>query len=179
MGAVICDAEGTIIAEGRNRIGETTAPPGRLCNTGLAHAEIDALAQLRMGDWVDHVLYTSLEPCLLCRSAITMAHVGRVEYLAADSLCEGLDRLPDINGHASRRYPRLSGPSVGIEADFAAVLPMAVLMLFSRDGDTVAHYREHAPRHALAAQRVVDDDRWPPRHLDLDGAIDHLRPILT
>ena len=177
VGAVICDAAGAIVAEGRNRIGEATAPPGRLCNTGLAHAEIDALAELPMGDWEDHVLYTSLEPCLLCRSAITMAHVGRVEYLAADSLCDGLDRLREINGHAARRYPQLFGPGEGVEADFAAVLPMAVLLLFNRDGDTAAHYRRHSVRHAVAAQRVIDDDLWPPRHLDLDAAIEHLRPF--
>lgn len=178
VGAVICDGSGAIVAEGRNRIGESDAPPGRLRNTGLAHGEMDALAQLRMGDYADHMLYTSLEPCLLCRSAITMAHVGTVHYLAADTLCDGLDRIPELNGHALRRYPTMHGPYTGVEADIAAVLPMAVLFVFNRDGDTATHYRAWSPRHAAAADRLIDGDHWPDRSLTVDQMIEHLRPIL-
>lgn len=178
VGSVICDESGAIVAEGRNRIGEADAPPGRLRNTGLAHGEMDALAQLPMGDYAHHVLYTSLEPCLLCRSAITMAHVGTVHYLAADTLCEGLDGIPRLNGHASRRYPQMHGPYTGVEADVAAVLPMAVLFVFNRDGETATHYRSYAPRHAAAAERLIDGDHWPDRSLTVDQMIEHLRPIL-
>lgn len=98
VGAVITDSSGATVAEGRNHMGESDAPPGRMRNTALAHAEMDALAQLPFGDYHDHVLYTSLEPCLLCRSAATMTGIGTVHYLAAD-----LDQLPTINAHAARR----------------------------------------------------------------------------
>ena len=67
---------------------------------------------------------------------------------------------------------------ITIEARFASVLPMAVLMLFNRDGDTAAHYREHSPAEAAMADRLVAEERWPSRDLDLDGAIAALRPIL-
>lgn len=178
VGAVIVDDAGAQVAEGRNRIGEADAPPGRLRGTGIAHAEVDALSQLRMGDYADHVLHTTLEPCLMCRSAITMAHVGSVRYLAGDSLCDGLHRIPELNGHASRRYPSMQQEELTIVARFAAVLPMAVLLLFGRDGEAAMHYREFSPVECAMAERIVDEDRWPSRRLDLDGAIDALRPIL-
>jgi tRNA(Arg) A34 adenosine deaminase TadA len=56
VGAVLTDGNGVVVAEGRNRIGEGVAPPGRLRGTGIAHAEMDVLAQLPMGDYSDHTL---------------------------------------------------------------------------------------------------------------------------
>ena len=179
VGSVITDPAGSIVVEGRNRAGEGDAPPGRMRNSAIAHAEVDALSQLPMGEYSRHTLYTSLEPCLLCRSAMVMTHIGEVRFLAADALCEGLDRLAEINGHASRRYPAMIGPSGGLAAEFAGTLPMAVLLLFNRDGTTAAHYSEHAPSRVAAARRILDDDLWPPRHLTLEAAIRHLAPVLS
>jgi len=147
-------------------------------NTGLAHAEMDALAQMPMGDYVDHVLYRALEPCLLCRSAITLAHMGTVRHLAADSLCEGLDGIPRLNGHASRRYPTMHGPSPSIESDTVAVLPMAVLIAFSPTGDTATHYRQWATHHAAAADRIVAEQAWPSKDWPLDQVITHITSLL-
>jgi tRNA(Arg) A34 adenosine deaminase TadA len=178
VGALVCDASGTVVAEGRNRVGETDAPPGQLRRTALAHGEMDVLAQLPMGDYADHVLYTSLEPCLLCRSAATMTHIGAIHYLAADAVCDGLDGIRSLNGHASRRYPTLHGPFPGPESDAAAILPMAVLMAFNPTGDTAEHYRTYAPRHAAAAARLVSEDAWPSRDLDVDAMVAHIAALL-
>ena len=177
VGAVITDAAGAIVAEGRNRIGEGDAPPGRLRNTALAHAEMDAFAQLPLGDYTTHVLYSSLEPCLLCRSAATMTGIGTVHYLAGDALCEGLDQLPTINAHASRRYPTMHGPGQGTHARFASVLPLAVLFLFNREAAATTHYVEYSADDVVAARRIVDEHLWPRRTLDLDGAIAALTPL--
>lgn len=177
VGALICDASGAVVAEGRNRVGEPDAPPGHLRRTALAHAEMDALGQLPMGDYVDHVLYTSLEPCLLCRSAATMTRVGAVHYLAADSLCEGLDGIPRLNGHASRRYPSMHGPYPSLEADVASILPMAVLMAFNPNSDTATHYRAFAPHHAATADRVVAERAWPARDWTLDQMVTHVASL--
>jgi tRNA(Arg) A34 adenosine deaminase TadA len=46
IGAAITDANGQIIACGRNRIFELTAEDGYLCGTRLAHAEVNALLKL-------------------------------------------------------------------------------------------------------------------------------------
>ena len=178
VGAVVLDGTGEVVAEGRNRMGETQAPDGRLRNTGLAHAEIDALAQLPLGDYEDHTLLTTLEPCLLCRSAITMTHIGSVDFLARDSLCDGLDRLPSINAYAARRYPTMHGPGTGVDARFAAVLPMAVMLAFNPDGETMSHYRQHSGDDVRAAERIVAGGLWPSKRLDLDGAIAAISSVL-
>ena len=46
VGAVVTDPSGAVVSAGRNRIGESTGPSGRLYGTRLAHAEMDVLAGL-------------------------------------------------------------------------------------------------------------------------------------
>lgn len=83
VGAAVGSADGAIVARGRNRIFD---PPGHgLSGSRLAHAEVDALAKLpTSARYRDHVLYSTLEPCLLCVAATLHATVGRIEYAAAD-----------------------------------------------------------------------------------------------
>ncbi len=179
VGAALVDAGGVVVAVGRNRMGESSAPDGRLRSTGLAHAEMDVLSQLPMGDCGGHTLVTTLEPCLLCRSAATMAHVGKVQFLAADSICDGLDELPRINQHAGRWYPDMQGPSTGVATDFASILPMAVLLLFGPTGDAAAHYRIHNPREFAVADVMARENRWPSRELTVDAAIAHVAALVA
>ena len=178
VGAVLLGTDGQVIAEGRNRMGEPTAPEGRLRNTALAHAEMDVMAQLRLGDYEDTILYTSLEPCLLCQAALTMTHIGEVRYLAPDSICIGLDRLPEINEHARRRYPTIVGPFRDPRSVLAQILPMAVFVLFNRNGDTIADYRRHAPDAVAAAERVVDERLWPERGEPLDELVERFASLV-
>jgi tRNA(adenine34) deaminase len=71
VGAVVVDASGATVARGRNRIFEATAPAGQLAGTYIAHAELNALAELPalptrdgQGPYSRHTLYTTLEPCV-------------------------------------------------------------------------------------------------------------------
>ena len=57
VGAVVLDSSGVIVAEGRGRRYEKTGPPGQLAGTHVAHAELNALAQLGADrHYQDHVL---------------------------------------------------------------------------------------------------------------------------
>ena len=79
IGAVIC-LNGKIIAEGKNAIWSPTFNPNR-------HAEIEALRSVPQSLWESSrnmILYTTLEPCLMCVGAILLHHVGRVMYGSAD-----------------------------------------------------------------------------------------------
>ena len=179
VGAVLLDASGAVIAEGRNRMGDGDAPPGRLRGTGLAHAEIDVLAQLPLGDHRALTLVTSLEPCLLCRSAATMTGIGHVRFVASDALCEGLGQLPSINAHTARQSPKFDGPSSGLATVFAETLPLAVLLLFGTSPETSAHYRSRRPDTFRRASSIVDNNAWPSRELSLDGAIEHVAQLVV
>ena len=77
MGAVITDASGGVVSAGRNRITESTGPAGHLFGSRLAHAEMDALAGLPGDNEPDLVLWTTLEPCLLCAGGIVARTYAR------------------------------------------------------------------------------------------------------
>jgi tRNA(Arg) A34 adenosine deaminase TadA len=85
VGAVVTGAGGAIVAEGRGRRFEPAAPPGQLAWTGVAHAELNALAQLGPDrHYTDHALLTTLEPCAMCHGAAIQASVGSLAYAGAD-----------------------------------------------------------------------------------------------
>jgi len=79
VGAVVVK-EGAIIGRGSNR--------KEALNDPTAHAEIIAItaAANSMGDWrlEGCILYSTLEPCLMCAGAIIQARVSRVVYGAKD-----------------------------------------------------------------------------------------------
>jgi tRNA(Arg) A34 adenosine deaminase TadA len=106
VGAAVADTDGAIVARGRNRIFD---PPGRgLSGSRLAHAEVDALAQLpTSARYGDHVLYSTLEPCLLCVAATLHATVGRIEYAAADPFGGGCAGTIDT-AHWRRSAPEIA-----------------------------------------------------------------------
>jgi tRNA(Arg) A34 adenosine deaminase TadA len=122
VGAVIVDGAGIIAASGRNRTGELTAPANQLANTGLAHAEVNALAGLPLGDHTAYTLYTTLEPCFLCRAAIILSRIGHVRYAGRDLLREGLERIPELNPYVRRRWPQWEGPLKGPLAIWSMLL---------------------------------------------------------
>jgi tRNA(adenine34) deaminase len=79
FGAVVVDAQGTLIGEGHNRV--------RVDQDPTAHGEIVAIraAWRRQGNWsmlAGGSLYTSCEPCLLCSFVITQVRFRRVVFAA-------------------------------------------------------------------------------------------------
>ncbi len=123
IGAVLVDAEGAVVASGRNRSQEAIAPPGQLAGAAIAHAEVNVLAQLPSGRrYGDHRLLTTLEPCLLCSGALLHAHVGTVVYAAPDSMWRGIERIPSVSRAIAARWARREGPVQGPLAVFGAML---------------------------------------------------------
>jgi tRNA(Arg) A34 adenosine deaminase TadA len=116
VGAVLCDGAGDIVSRGRNRRYSGEAVPGQLSGSGIAHAEINTLATLPSGSYPAHVLYTTLEPCLLRTAALRMSKVGTVCFAAADPLWHSVDRLTREVGHRARAAEataRLAGATSG------------------------------------------------------------------
>ena len=81
VGAVLLDANGEVLAVGRNE--------RELHNDPTAHAEIVAIraATQDRNDWrlEDTTLVVTLEPCVMCAGAILAARIGRVIFGAWDS----------------------------------------------------------------------------------------------
>lgn len=74
------DANNTVIAASRNRVEETS--------DATAHAEIDCIrrASKYLNNWRlnDCTIYSTLEPCPMCMSALQAARVKRIVYGAKD-----------------------------------------------------------------------------------------------
>lgn len=84
-GAVITDADGHIIAEGRNRAYDLPGGPDALQGTPLAHAEMNAFAAVRTGRGLaDCTLLSTQEPCSMCATAASFLGVGVVRHVAPD-----------------------------------------------------------------------------------------------
>lgn len=92
IGAVVLDAEGTVIGTGVN-VRERDADP-----TG--HAEVVALraAAAARGEWrLDGcTLVVTLEPCTMCAGAIVLARVERLVFGAYDDKAGAAGSLWDV-----------------------------------------------------------------------------------
>lgn len=87
IGAVIVDAEGTVVSRGRNRVFTSCDP--------TAHAEVDSIRQaghrILNQDTKKFIanngltLYTTCEPCPMCTGTIVLSLIKRVVWAANDA----------------------------------------------------------------------------------------------
>lgn len=99
IGAVLTDADGAILAQSHNLTIINIDP--------TAHAEILALRQAckELGNYrlTGSVLYTTIEPCIMCMGALIHARVARVVFGARDEKWGGGGSICDLAGE-----PRLN-----------------------------------------------------------------------
>ena len=117
VGAVVVDAAGRPLGEGRN-LREATGDP-------TAHAEIVALreAAASLGSWnlEGHTMVVTLEPCVMCAGAILQARIGRVVFGAWDDKAGAAGSIYDLL--RDRRLPYRAEVVGGVrEHDSAALL---------------------------------------------------------
>lgn len=80
VGAVIT-LDGEVVAEGRSAIWVPRSDATR-------HAEMEALRAVPQELWISSEamsLYTTLEPCLMCFSAVLLHDIGRIVFGASDN----------------------------------------------------------------------------------------------
>jgi tRNA(Arg) A34 adenosine deaminase TadA len=157
VGAALVDPAGAIVAEGRNRVYERVAPQGQIANSLLAHAEVNALVGLDPERrYEDHVLYTALEPCLLCVGATVMATVGRIRYAGADPYGGGDGGLTGVNPHVERVPLRIDGPRDDAFGLLASALLLAFFLRRKPVGHVVRAYEERMPSMLAVAHALLD-----------------------
>jgi tRNA(adenine34) deaminase len=176
VGAVLVDGSGTVIGQGRNRMNGTTAPPGQIAGSRIAHAEINALAQLPSEVHEGHILYTTLEPCFLCTMALRFSHVGTVRYAAPDATWYGIEKLQQVNHHVARRWTRRDGPSGGWLQEFSLLLNH--ISAIERDALAVLGTPQAQPTTIELAHRLASGPADRLRNASLHEAIDELLPQL-
>ncbi|GAB3617319.1 tRNA adenosine(34) deaminase TadA [Okibacterium endophyticum] len=123
VGAIVLDAEGTVIARGHNEREALDDPTG--------HAEMIAIrrAAWATGNWrlTGTTLIVTLEPCVMCAGAILAARVPRVVFGAWDDKAGAGGSVYDVL--RDRRLNHTVEVVSGVEQDDCA----ALLTEFFRD----------------------------------------------
>ncbi|GAB3652325.1 nucleoside deaminase [Nocardioides korecus] len=92
VGAVVVDADGTVVGRGRNTRERDHDPAG--------HAEVVALraAARARGEWrlVGCTLVVTLEPCTMCAGAVGLSRVDRLVFGAYDDRAGAVGSLWDV-----------------------------------------------------------------------------------
>lgn len=151
---------GPIVTAGRNRVAQTQRVPRTLSGNMMAHAEMNAFAELDTFNAEGLHLYTTLEPCLMCAATAMQLKVGHIHFAAADEFYAGMDELWGKHSVTAARRSETSGPLDGPLAGFARLLPMAFTLenFPGRSAEQLA--RSSHPGLAALADRLVDDPAW-------------------
>lgn len=116
VGAVVIDADGTVIGRGRNRREELGDP--------TAHAEVLALrdAAAHRGAWRldDVTLVVTLEPCAMCAGTLLAARIPRVVFGAWDEKAGAVGSVYDLL--RDRRLPHRVEVTAGVRSAECAEL---------------------------------------------------------
>lgn len=119
IGAVVLDADGELLASGRN-LREATGDPTAHAEVVAIRAASEALGTWRLGGCT---LVVTLEPCTMCAGAIVLARLSRLVFGAYDEKAGAVGSLWDVV-----RDPRLNHrPEVltGVLAE-ECIAPLAV-----------------------------------------------------
>jgi tRNA(adenine34) deaminase len=104
VGAVVTDGE-EIVARGHNQMFHSG--PGPLSATYMAHAEMNALAQLPARRGPEYSIYSTFEPCYMCMSALLFYRVDRVCFASSDPVWAGMHEWLHTAPWATSRATRL------------------------------------------------------------------------
>jgi tRNA(Arg) A34 adenosine deaminase TadA len=146
-GAAVVDADGQVIARGRNhvydpagsRASQTRYP---LQATRLAHAEMNALAGVRTD--ADHetlTLWTTQHPCAMCTAAVAFVGIGSVRFIADDPSDDDSGEVIAVR-RAGVRYEPLGDSFWQTASNLLFLYASAV-----RFGEQAGNIRQNRDRH--------------------------------
>src|SRR5580765_5441812 len=161
VGAVVTDADGSVLARGRNRMFDASAPAGQIFGTRVAHAEINALVQLGSDRrYFDCTLWTTLEPCAQCIGASWLSTIGRVAFAAGDvygGASKLIERQIEAADSARDFHMEVEGPLDGPLGVFSELLHVAFFLLRPRH-HVAELYRERRANLVALAERLRLDE---------------------
>ena len=105
IAALIVSDDGTIISEGRNKIGEEGIP-----NPRVSHAEVEAIRNLDINKYPyvkTYTLYAALEPCPMCTGAIINSRIKRVFIGAMDPKAGAMGSVVDLTDFPFNHKPEI------------------------------------------------------------------------
>lgn len=156
IGAAVVDEHGIIVTKGRNRTRESEVPAGQIANTQIAHAEVNALAQVSHSGrgWA---VYSALEPCPMCAGAIYMAGIRNVFFAARDPYGGGTN-LYGLTPYLRVKAMQVYGPYPELE-ETVLVWQAAFFMMENhrRLDRMMPSWQGIAPHAVTVAARLVEE----------------------
>ncbi len=172
VGAVVVDRAGEVVARGRSRRHEATAPPGELAGSRLAHAEVNALAALPVDSNQDVWLFVTLEPCYLCAAAAAISHVAGVWFAGSDPMWRFLEDIATFHPELERRRYQRRGPMSGPIGAWASLLPLIERVRRNPTGTRIDAFEAAGGDLVEYARDLVASDRANElMHMPLDAAV--------
>ena len=157
VGAVVVDEAGEIVGRGRNRILDDVHAT-QLGRTRLARAELNALLELSYErTYEDFTLYTALEPCHLCLSAMYSVRVGNIRYAAADPYAGAVGKLLPSADHEAHPVT-VEGPLPGRPGLLPELLHVVHFLWRLPDSNFMRVYRSTRPKLIEAARAMPPPD---------------------
>jgi tRNA(adenine34) deaminase len=118
IGAAILNESNELVSAGQNMIFVEKANVPLIYGSDLAHAEINALVQLKREKHPhirSYTLYTTTEPCILCFGAIVMGNIRHCKFAARDSY-GGAARYNEHSDYVKSKNIIVEGPHETLEA---------------------------------------------------------------
>ncbi|MGJ6965206.1 nucleoside deaminase [Streptosporangium sp. G11] len=176
VGAAAVDSDGSVIEVAGNSC-SSTAEHAEV----LRHAEIEVLNRLTRPQRRTCIIYTTLEPCVLCLGALTFCRVPVVAFMARDfSFSAGWRHLRQAPILGSR-VPTFRGPEQDVSATFARLLSMVAEMENGHGSGSFGLEQRMAPKLKRLADECVETSVFRRVHADEDGwetLLCELRPRL-
>jgi len=182
IGALIADASGTVVATGKSAV---RAPVSgvKLAHCEIAHAEVNALMQLdnRLHSKrrsAQYTLYSTLEPCPLCMSALYMSDVKSLSFAATDSFAGSVNLL-GTTPYLQRKQRRVDGPVPGLGE--VSIFLNVYYNVLHRESANAIHdaFAEDYPEAVAAALSLAEQDVLKLReNQPVDTAFDKVVEVL-
>lgn len=162
IAAVIVDRNNNVVATGKSAVRANVS--NVITNhCEIAHAEVNALLRLdnRLHDKeaaAGYTLFSTMEPCPLCMSAIYMSDVKALSYAARDSF-GGSVNLLGATPYLSRKSRRVEGPVTGL-GEVSIFLNVYYNVRYATGADAVHEaFAEDYPDTVNAATSLGEGDR--------------------
>lgn len=145
----------TVIAYGMNDTNKS--------HTGIAHAEFLGIAQIKeqfgaqnvVKVFQDTVLYVTVEPCVMCASALKQLGIKRVYFGCGNERFGGNGTVLSINNDKSTVSPTRNATYDAIPGLYRREAIMLLRYFYVREND-------HAPNPRTKKDRKLDTETFPP-----------------
>jgi tRNA(Arg) A34 adenosine deaminase TadA len=169
VGAVILDPEGAVVSQARNRVRSTHTPYRDLADTRVAHAGLNALAQIpSVTQHIPWAMYSTIEPCMMCIGALVTLRVQNLFFASTESYAGAAKIVANASKGEVRSIadlmPNIHGPIANPISDLFLDLYVAYHSWMSPSGPVARAYEIHYPslyRRAWATAEVFEPHRKP------------------